>query len=181
MRTILLTNPENTADIQAKATTLGNAQSALTVQRALRDAKINEVFTPAQRSILDTSRKELQQRGRPGPGTKRRYRINNKPTMLLAMKRMLIPIFFAFAFCPTHTKADEEGYWGTVVEDLAATYVVRLDDGRLLDAELNSGYDDWTSGDRVILTTDEGEGYMFNEVNRTQVDIFPYDPSDIDF
>ena len=113
--------------------------------------------------------------------TKSRCRIKNKPTMLLAMKRMLIPIFFAFAFCPTHTKADDEGYWGTVLQNLAATYVVRLDDGRLLDAELNSGYDDWSSGDRVILTTDEGEGYMFNEANRTQVDIFPYDPSEIDF
>jgi hypothetical protein len=61
-----------------------------------------------------------------------------------ATKRMFISIFFAFAFCP-HTKADDEGYWGTVLQDLAATYVVRLDDGRLLDAELNSGYDDWGS------------------------------------
>jgi periplasmic protein CpxP/Spy len=67
LQSALLANPENTADIQAKATTLGNAQSALTVQRALKEAKINEVFTPAQRTILDTSRKELQQRGRPGP------------------------------------------------------------------------------------------------------------------
>jgi hypothetical protein len=57
---------------------------------------------------------------------------------------MFISIFFAFAFCP-HTKADDEGYWGTVLQDLAATYVVRLDDGRLLDAELNSGYDYWGS------------------------------------
>jgi hypothetical protein len=56
-----------------------------------------------------------------------------------------------------------------------------LDDGRLLDAEWNAGYDDWSSGDRVIVTTDEGEGYMFDEANRTQVDIFPYDPSEIDF
>jgi hypothetical protein len=37
---------------------------------ARQEAKINEVFTPAQRTILDTSRKELQQRGRPGPRTK---------------------------------------------------------------------------------------------------------------
>ena len=113
--------------------------------------------------------------------TKSRCRIKNKPTMLLAMKRMLIPIFFAFAFCPTHTKADDGGYRGMVLQDLAATYVVRLDDGRLLDAEWNAGYDDWSSGDRVIVTTDEGEGYMFDEANRTQVDIFPYDPSEIDF
>ena len=67
LQSALLANPENTADIQAKATTLGNAQSALTVQRALQEAKINEVFTPAQRTILDTSRKELQQLGRLGP------------------------------------------------------------------------------------------------------------------
>ena len=62
--------------------------------------------------------------------------------MHLAMKRMLISIFFAFALWPAHTKADDEGYWGTVVQDLAATYVVRLDNRRLVDAEFNSGYDD---------------------------------------
>ena len=55
------------------------------------------------------------------------------------------------------------------------------DDGWLPDAEWDSGYDDWSPGDRVILTTDEGEGYMFNENNRTQVDVFPYNPSEIDF
>jgi hypothetical protein len=115
------------------------------------------------------------------PETKSRYRIRNKPTMLPAMKRILVAIFFAFTFCPTRTKADDGGYLGTVLQNLATTYVVRLDDGTLLDAEWNAGYDDWSSGDRVILTTDEGEGYMFNEANRTQVDIFPYDPSEIDF
>ena len=67
LQSALLADPENTADIQAKATTLGNAESALTVQRALQEAKINEVLTPAQRTILDTSRKELQQRRRRGP------------------------------------------------------------------------------------------------------------------
>ena len=68
LQSALLANPENTADIQAKATTLGNAQSALTVQRALQEAKINEVLTPAQRTILDASRKKRQQQRRPGPG-----------------------------------------------------------------------------------------------------------------
>jgi hypothetical protein len=87
IQSALLAKPENTADIQAKATTLGNAQSAMTVQqRALREAKINEVFMPAQITILDTSRKELRQRGRHVLKTKSRYRIKNKPTMLLAMK-----------------------------------------------------------------------------------------------
>src|SRR5208337_1213442 len=60
LQSALLANPENTADIQAKATSLGNAESAVTVQRALQEAKINEVLTPA-------SRKERQQRRRPGP------------------------------------------------------------------------------------------------------------------
>jgi Spy/CpxP family protein refolding chaperone len=67
LQSALLANPENTADIQAKATTLGNAQSALTVQRALQQAKINEVLTPAQRTIV-ASRKERQRRRRQGPG-----------------------------------------------------------------------------------------------------------------
>jgi hypothetical protein len=84
-------------------------------------------------------------------------------------------------FGQINTQAQEGGVWGTVLQNLAATYVVRRDDGKLLDVEWESGNDDWSPGDRVILTTDEGEGYMFNEAMRTQVDIFPYDPSEIDF
>jgi hypothetical protein len=76
-------------------------------------------------------------------------------------------------------QADDGGYSGTVIDNLAATYVVQMDNGRLLDVEWNSGYDDWSSGDRVILTTESGEGYMYNEDGRTQVDVFPYDPADI--
>ncbi len=30
-----------------------------------------------------------------------------------------------------------------------------------------------------MLTTESGEGFMFNEDERTQVDVFPYDPSEI--
>jgi hypothetical protein len=84
-------------------------------------------------------------------------------TWLPALKRILISIVLAFAFLPfspTSTKGDEGGFWGTVLQNDAATYLVRLDDGRFLDAEWNSGYDDWSPGDRVIMTTDEGEGYM---------------------
>ena len=84
-------------------------------------------------------------------------------------------------FCQTNAKAQEGGFWGTVLQNNAASYVVRTDDGWLLDAEWDSGYDDWSPGNRVILTTDEGEGYMFDENNRTQVDVFPYNPSEIDF
>ena len=64
------------------------------------------------------------------------------------MKRILIPIFFALVFCPTSTKADDEDYLGTVLETGAANYLVQMDDGRLLNVEWDSGYDDWSRGDR---------------------------------
>ena len=54
-----------------------------------------------------------------------------------------------------------------------------MDDGKLLDAEWNSGYDDWSAGDRVMLTTESGEGFMFYGDERTQVDVFAYNPSEI--
>jgi hypothetical protein len=97
---------------------------------------------------------------------------------LLALKRILIPIFFALAFWSTSTKAEDEGYLGTVLENGAATYVVRMDDGRLLDVEWDSGYDDWSRGDRVILTTESGGGYMYSDSGQTEVDVFPYNPAD---
>jgi hypothetical protein len=98
---------------------------------------------------------------------------------LLTLKRIFIPILFSLAVGQTDTKADNEGYSGVVIDNLAAAYVVRMDDGKLLDAEWTSGYDDWSSGDRVILTTESGGGYMYNENGRTQVDVFPYNPADI--
>jgi hypothetical protein len=100
-------------------------------------------------------------------------------SLLATLKHILIPIVFSLAFFLAGTKADDGGYSGTVIDNLAATYVVQMDNGRLLDVEWNSGYDDWSSGDRVILTTESGEGYMYNEDGRTQVDVFPYDPADI--
>jgi hypothetical protein len=91
------------------------------------------------------------------------------------LKRILIPIFF----CRTSTKADDGGYWGTVLENGAANYVVQMDDGSLLDVEWDSGYDDWSRGDRVILTTESGDGYMYSEGGQTEVEVFPYNPADI--
>jgi Spy/CpxP family protein refolding chaperone len=56
LKAALLANPENTADIQTKATELGNALSASSVQMALHLAKINQVLTPAQRVELVEAR-----------------------------------------------------------------------------------------------------------------------------
>jgi hypothetical protein len=99
--------------------------------------------------------------------------------LLPALKRILIPLFLALAFCPTSTKADDGGYLGTVLENGAANYVVQMDDGSLLDVEWDSGYDGWSRGDRVILTTESGDGYMYNDDVQTEVDVFPYNPADI--
>ena len=98
---------------------------------------------------------------------------------MLALKRILIPIFFALASCPTSTKADDEGDLGTVLQIGAANYLVQMDDGNLLDVEWDSGYDDWSRGDRVILTTENGGGYMYSKSGQTEVDVFPYNPADI--
>jgi Spy/CpxP family protein refolding chaperone len=53
----LLANPENTADIQTKATNWANALSTKSVQLALHEAKVNQVLTPAQRVALDEANK----------------------------------------------------------------------------------------------------------------------------
>jgi len=50
-------------------------------------------------------------------------------------------------------------------------------DGKLLYAEWNSGYEDWLVGDRVFLSTESGEGFMFYGNKRTQVDVSFYNPS----
>jgi len=118
----------------------------------------------------------------PSQGASRGSAASVKRTRWRSFPFMLFLAVACFGFfCQTNTKAQEGGFWGTVLQNNAASYVVRTDGGWLLDAEWDSGYDDWSPGDRVILTTDEGEGYMFNENNRTQVDVFPYDPSEIDF
>lgn len=103
---------------------------------------------------------------------------------MVAAKRILTSLLFAFAFflalCPTRAQAQNGGYWGTIVRNPPASYVLQMDDGKLLDAEWDSGYDAWSIGDRVILTTESGGGFMFYQNKRTQVDVFAYDPSEID-
>lgn len=68
----LLANPENSADIQAKATNLANALSTSSVQMALHRARINQVLTPAQRVALqEASKHRMHHWERHGRGTER--------------------------------------------------------------------------------------------------------------
>jgi Spy/CpxP family protein refolding chaperone len=53
----LLANPENSDDIQAKATNYAKALSTNSVQWALLEAKVNQVLTPTQRVALDEALK----------------------------------------------------------------------------------------------------------------------------
>ena len=67
LKAALLANPENTADVQAKATDLANALSTSTTQTALHLAKINQVLKPAQRVMLTEAIENLMRNWhRPG-------------------------------------------------------------------------------------------------------------------
>ena len=96
------------------------------------------------------------------------------------MKRIFICTVCACAILTCwspRTQAQDGRYWGTILRNPPAGYVLQMDDGKVLDAEWTSGDEDWLVGDRVILTTESGEGFMFNGDRRTQVDVFSYDPS----
>ena len=96
-------------------------------------------------------------------------------------KRIQISIVLTFAFValwPHNMKAQEGAFLGTVVRTSAASYVLRMDDGQLLYAEWNSGYEDWSNGDSVFLSTESGEGFMFYEDRRSQVDVSSYNPAE---
>ena len=87
--------------------------------------------------------------------------------------------FVCLSFFSLKAKAQEVMYWGTIVRTPPANYVVRMDDGKILNAEWESGYDQWSIGERIILTTENGSGIMFFENTRTQVAVFRYNPSEI--
>ena len=57
--------------------------------------------------------------------------------------------------------------------------MVRMDDGKILNVKWESGYDQWSIGERISLTTENGGGIMFFENTRTQVAVFRYNPSEI--
>lgn len=98
------------------------------------------------------------------------------------MKRFLISIallLVSLSFSPLEANAQQERYWGTIIRNPPANYVLRMDDGKILNAEWESGYDQWSIGQRIILTTENGSGIMFFKKQRTQVAVFPYTPSQI--
>ena len=96
------------------------------------------------------------------------------------MKRLLISIVLllvGLSFSSLEADLQDERYRSTIIRNPPANYVLRMDDGKILNADWESGYDQWSIGERVILTTESGSGIMFFENRRTQVAVFPYDPS----
>jgi Spy/CpxP family protein refolding chaperone len=76
----LLANPENTADIQSKATNWANALSTRTVQFALHEAKVSQVLTPEQRVVLDEAiQARMSRRHRHGGGPEDGRRRSERP------------------------------------------------------------------------------------------------------
>ena len=101
---------------------------------------------------------------------------------ILPLKRLLISILLLLvylSFSSLKANGQENRYWGTIIRIPPANYVLRMDDGKILNAEWESGYDRWSIGERIILTTENGSGIMFFNKRRTRVAVFPYNPSQI--
>jgi hypothetical protein len=101
---------------------------------------------------------------------------------ILPLKRLLISILLLLgylSFSSLKANGQENRYWGTIIRIPPANYVLRMDDGKILNAEWESGYDRWSIGERIILTTENGSGTMFFNKRRTRVAVFPYNPSQI--
>jgi hypothetical protein len=101
---------------------------------------------------------------------------------ILPLKRFLISIVLllvCLSFSSLQANGQEDRYWGTIMRNPPANYVLRMDDGKILNAEWESGYDRWSIGERIILTTEDGSGVMFFNKRRTRVAVFPYNPSQI--
>jgi hypothetical protein len=80
--------------------------------------------------------------------------------LLQTVKRILMCTVLAWTFLAggsPRMEAQDGWYWGTIIRNPPASYVLQMDDGKLLDAEWTSGNDDWSIGDRVMLTTKAAE------------------------
>jgi hypothetical protein len=74
------------------------------------------------------------------------------------LKRFLISIallLVCLSLSLLEANAQQERYWGTILRNPPANYVLRMDDGEILNAEWESGYDQWSIGQRIILTAYE--------------------------
>jgi len=98
-------------------------------------------------------------------------RLNSKASVVL--------LLVCLSFASHEANGQEERYWGTIVRHPPANYVLRMDDGKLLNAEWESGYHRWSIGQRIILTTENGSGFMFFNNKQTQVAVFAYNPAQI--
>jgi hypothetical protein len=65
-------------------------------------------------------------------------------------------LLVCLGFSALETNGQEERYWGTIIRNPPANYVLRMDDGKILNAEWESGYDQWSIGERIILTIENG-------------------------
>jgi hypothetical protein len=88
----------------------------------------------------------------------------------------MVLLLVRLSFSSPADNLQEERYWGTIIRNPPANYVLKMDDGKILNAEWESGYDQWSIGQRIILTTENGSGIMFFENQRTQVVSSPIIP-----
>lgn len=83
---------------------------------------------------------------------------------------VLLTLFALWSLVPC-SRADEDRWWGTIMEMIADedAYTVQTEDGRLFKLEWCAGYSGWDVGDTVILTVDSGFGFMVYGTYHTRV------------
>ena len=99
---------------------------------------------------------------------------------ILRLLISIVLLLVCLSFASHQANGQEERYWGTIVRHPPANYVLRMDDGKLLNAEWESGYHRWSIGQRIILTTENGSGFMFFNNKQTQVAVFAYNPAQME-
>lgn len=83
---------------------------------------------------------------------------------------VLLTLFALWSLVPC-SRADEDRWWGTIMEMIAVedAYSVQTEDGRLFKLEWCAGYSGWDVGDTIILTVDSGFGFMVYGTYHTRV------------